>query len=583
MNASRALSSFAALAAVSLLLAAPPLGCGGAPAPVTHPEPLAPTAREPAPVPSAPSSSAPAPKPHRYAAASENASATAIAMRILEHGGSAVDAVIAGALAVGVAQPVSSGLGGGGFAMVWDQKSKTVTVLDFRETAPRGLHPFDYIKRPAPEKKRGAMTGVPGEVAGLAELHARFGRLAFAEDVRPAAELAKKGFPVSRHMARALEWNTAWLGRTARYAFWRPAGALLRANAVVANRALGETLERIAAEGKAAFYEGAIAADVIATARSAGSRMRQEDFDHYKPLDRKPLHLTWEGHDIYAMPPPSAGGLLLFETLQMWSKADLSALGYGSGAYVHMLAETFRGAIADRLRAVGDPDFVRADVDALASPARMKARRDALSADATTRAEHFSFAEAGTSHLITVDAEGNIAAITSTVNNMFGARLVTAGGFPLNDELDDFTPDALEARFGRRHGPNSPRGGARPVSSMSPTLVLRDGKPVLALGGSGGTRIATGVAQVLLAALAFGRTPVEAVGDPRLETPAMGGLLLDSADPALLRDLQRRGEVVDATKPNFSAVQAIAIGERDRARKLTPVADQRKYGASAVE
>jgi gamma-glutamyltranspeptidase/glutathione hydrolase len=283
------------------------------------------------------------------------------------------------------------------------------------------------------------------------------------------------------------------------------------------------------------------------------------------------------------MPPPSAGGLLLFETLHTWSEADLAALGYGTGAYDHMLAETFRGAVADRLRAVGDPAFVKVDVDALAAPARMKARRAGLSPDATTPAEHFPMPESGTSHLVTVDEEGNVVTLTSTVNDMFGARLVTSGGFPLNDELDDFTPDPLEARFGVRHGPNAPRGGARPASSMSPTLVVQNGKTVLALGGSGGARIATGVTQALLAMLVFGRTPAQAVGDPRIETPASGGLLLDpGADGALVKDLERRGEVVDV-KPNFSAVQIVSMGERGGARHLDAAADPRKYGTAAVE
>ncbi len=588
MNTSRALSSLAAIGAIAILAAAPPLGCAASPEAPTA-TPTAPVATPPPPQPPPPPSLAPAPSSppapvaHRYAVASENASATAIAMDVLAKGGHAVDAAIAGVLAVGVTQPVSSGIGGGGFAMVWEQKTRTVTVLDFREAAPKGLHPFDFIKRPAQEKKRGVMTGVPGEVAGLAELSARFGKLAFADVIRPAADLARKGFPVSPHLARALKWNETWVGKTSRYAFWRPGGALVPAGSVVRNEALGRTLDRIAAEGKAAFYTGAIAADVVETARAAGSPMRAVDLERYKPTQRTPLRTTWEGHDIYAMPPPSAGGLLLFETLHTWSKADLTALGHGSGAYVHLLAETFRGAIADRVRAVGDPDFVRVDVEALAAPARMKARRAKMSPDATTPGEHFPFPEAGTSHLVAVDAEGNIASITSTVNNMFGAKIVTAGGFPLNDELDDFTPEPLEARYGLRHGPNSPRGGARPTSSMSPTIVVRDGKPVIALGGSGGSRIATGVTQVLIAMLAFGRSPAEAVAAARFETPPAGGLLLDANDPSLVKDLEKRGEVVDATKPNFSAVQVIGFAEEGGARRLVPAADPRKYGAGAVD
>jgi gamma-glutamyltranspeptidase/glutathione hydrolase len=286
------------------------------------------------------------------------------------------------------------------------------------------------------------------------------------------------------------------------------------------------------------------------------------------------------------MPPESGGGLMVLEALRMHAKADLAALGYGSGAYLHLVAETLRGAVADRVRAIGDPAFVKADADALASPARMKARRARISLTATTPAEKFSLEESGTSHLVAVDEEGNVVSVTSTVNNMFGCKLVTRGGFVLNDELDDFTTRAVERRFGIRPGtgPNAPRGGARPASSMTPTIVLRDGAPVLALGGSGGLRIPTATTQVLLASLVFDRPAALAVADPRIDTPPTGGLSVDAAvPPEIVIDLGERGEVVDATKPNFSAVQAIRIGEKDGARFLDAGADPRKGGAALVE
>jgi gamma-glutamyltranspeptidase/glutathione hydrolase len=505
-------------------------------------------------------------------------------MSILERGGSAADAAIAGVLTVGVAQPVSSGIGGGGFAVVWHAKSKRATVLDFREAAPVGISLADYRRRPPPPGKEGVMTGVPGEIAGLFELHARFGKLALAEDMRGAAETAAKGFPVSAHLARVLKMNERWILKSPRLAFFHPAGSLLGVSETAANPALAATLQRIAAEGKAAFYEGAIAADVLATARDAGSRMTESDLKRYAVIEREPLRTTWEGHEVITMPPPSAGGLMILEALAMHSKADLNALGYGTGAYFHMLAETFRGAIADRMLAIGDPAFVRSDPAALASPERMKARRARISLDATTPAEKFRAREAGTSHLVAVDEEGNVVAITSTVNNMFGAKIVAKGGFFLNDELDDFTTDTISRRFGLQRGPNAPRGGARPASSMTPTIVLKDGAPVLALGGSGGPRIATATTQVLLAHLAFGRPVSQAVADIRIETPFAGGLALDAAAPAeIAKDLEDRGEVVNTTLPNFSAVQAVSISHKDGARVIEAASDPRKGGTGAVE
>jgi gamma-glutamyltranspeptidase/glutathione hydrolase len=482
-----------------------------------------------------------------------------------------------------VTQPVSSGIGGGGFALVWDAKAKAVTVLDFRETAPIGIRLDDYAKRPVPEKKRGVMTGVPGEVAGLFELHARWGKRAFAEDVRPAADAAEKGFPLSAHMARALRWNDKWLLAEKRYRLFGATGGLAAAGDVIKNPALSATLRRIAAEGKSAFYEGEIAKDVLATAREAGSRMVAEDLEGYRVVARAPLTARWEGNEVFTMPPPSGGGLMVIETLRTWSGADLSKLGYGSGAYLHALAESFRGAVADRARAIGDPGFVRADMDRLVDPARMRARRAKIADGSTTPAEKFTLGDTGTQHMVVADGDGNVVSITTTVNDMFGARLAAQGGFVLNDELADFATAAEEDRFGISRGPNAPRGGARPCSSMTPTIVVKDGVPVLALGGSGGTRIATGVTQVLLANLAFGRPPADAIADPRVETPPLGGLLLDASGASVVDDLRKRGEVVDTSKPNFSAVQAIAIGAKDGARTLDAAGDPRKGGAGLVE
>jgi gamma-glutamyltranspeptidase/glutathione hydrolase len=238
--------------------------------------------------------------------------------------------------------------------------------------------------------------------------------------------------------------------------------------------------------------------------------------------------------------------------------------------------------VADRVRYLGDPAFVKMDVDALTAPDRMRARRATIDVDKTTRAEKFPLREEGTSHLVVVDGEGNIVSLTSTINGMFGAKLVTKGGFPLNNELSDFTPAPIAKRFGVLRDPNAPRGGARPVSSMTPTLILRDGAPVLALGGSGGPRIATAATQVVLGCLAFGLGPAEAVAAPRVETPAAGGLLVDpNLASDIVHDLERRGEVV-IQKPSFSAVQAVAI-TTGATRQLEAVADARKGGVALVE
>ncbi|NUQ78788.1 MAG: gamma-glutamyltransferase [Polyangiaceae bacterium] len=585
MNAMRALSSLAAISALGLALGAFPAGCGEPP-PVVTPDAITTSSKKPASAPTSSAAPAPAPASHRFAVASEHPAATKLAMSVLERGGNAVDAAVAGMLAVGVMQPVSSGLGGGGFALIYDAKAKRVTALDFRSAAPKGLSPNDYVGLWARRKvKEGIMTGVPGELAGLSAMHARWGKLAFAECARGAIETATQGFSVSAHMARVLRMNEAWVQKSPVYAaIFHPGGAVLSVGATAKNPALAATLSRIAAEGKAALYEGSIAADIVETARAGGSRMGIDDLARYEAIEREPLKTTWEGNEVYTMPPPSAGGVLMLETLHMHSKADLAALGFGTGAYQHMLAETFRGAVADRVRLLGDPAFVKVDVDALVSRERMKARRARISLTSTTPAEKFSVSDAGTSHLVAVDEEGNVVSVTSTVNTMFGAKLVTKGGFVLNDELNDFTFERIERIFGIRFGPNRPRAGARPVSSMTPTVVLRDNTAILALGGSGGTRIATGTTQVLLAHLAFDRNVGEAVAGGRIETPPWGGLYVDtSTPPEIIKDLEGRGEVVSASMPNFSAVQAVSIQRKDGARVIEAAADPRKGGGAAVQ
>jgi len=585
----RAVSTASLAASLMLLLALPGSGCStstaGSSGPTAVETKAPPTASAPTPPPKDLIPAAPGKTAHKVGVATENATASAIAMDVLARGGSAVDAAIAGALAIGVVHPVSSGIGGGGFAIVWDAKKKEVTVLDFRETAPMGLVAEELLKRPPPEGKSGVMTGTPGEIAGIYEMHARWGKLAPAELFRGPADAAEKGFPVSAHMSRALKWGEKWVTSTPRYGLFAKAGAIVPAGEVVKNPALAATLRKIGAEGKKSFYEGTIAADILATARAGGSRLAASDLKSYQVQERKPLRTQWEGFDIATMPPPSAGGLMVLETLQMHSKADLVSLGFGSGGYAHLLAETFRGAIADRIRKVGDPAFIKFDVESLASQARMKARRAKISMTSTTPAERIPIHESGTTHIVTVDAEGNVASITSTVNNLFGSQLVTEGGFVLNDELDDFTSEQVAKHYGLKDGPNRPRAGARPVSSMTPTMVFKDGKPILALGGSGGLRIATGTTQVLLAYLAFGMPVRQAVSAPRIETPPTGGLLVDVAlGVDAIQDLEKRGQVVDTSKSNFSAIQAISIFEgTDGSRIIESGADPRKGGVGLVQ
>lgn len=572
------MSNGASLATLAASLAVAFAACAPPPAPrPPAPSPVPTIAHAPT---AAATAESPTASPTRHAVVCEHAEAAAVADALLADGASAADAAVAALLAAGVAQPASSGLGGAGLGLYWDAARSEATVVDFLATAPVRLEPNDHLARPVPRRRRGVMIGTPGELAGLASIHRKWGRRPWGEVLRPAIDLADGGFTLSPHMHRALRWREPWLRANASMrAAFVPLGKLSSRGDRVTRPAMAKTLRSLVSGAEESFYEGALADTIVDAAAGEGSRLSVGDLERYRPLEREPLRTRWGAHEILAAPPPSAGGVLLLETLHMHDQRALEELGYGQGAYLHVLAETFRGAHADRIRALGDPDFIRMDVDALVSPARMAARREGIALDATHRPEAFGFAEGGTTNVIVVDADGNVAVITSSLNSLFGAR-VEADDVILNDHLASFAQARDARRFGGHRDANAPRGGARPVTSMSPTLVLRDGKPVLALAASGGSQMATAVAQGVVGHLAFGLDPQRLTSDVRIDAPAGGGLRIDPrAGDALISDLRARGEVVDASRPLYGGLEAVAWTPE---RRLQAAFDPRKGGAAFV-
>lgn len=525
----------------------------------------------------------PSGKTGRYAVATEDETTTRAALAILKSGGTAVDAAVTAALVAGVASPSSSGIGGGGFALVYDAKDKKVTSLDFREVAPHAIDGAAFEKRPFASADRGKAVGVPGEVAGLAELHKSFGRKPWAEVVKPAVRIAAQGYPVNPHVGNVIGWVTSQISLDPNLsALFFPGGHAVAAGTVVKNPTLSRTLARIAADGKKAMYEGALVDDLVSSVHSAGGAIAAEDFGSYRTRPREPLHVTWEGLDVYTMGAPSAGGLLLAETLGLFSREELRRTGFGSAAYQHLLAEAMRGAFADRAKYASDPDQEPVDLEKLVARERLAKRRQTIASDRTHWIARFLPDEHGTHHIVTADAEGNVVTLTTTVNRPFGATLTgKSSGIVMNDELDDFSTEASAKALGLARSPNRPRPGARPVSSMTPTIVLKDGVPILALGGSGGTAIAPNVAQAFLARLVFGETPERSVAAARFAVPTEGSTI--AVDPAatqdLKADLERRGEVVSTQRFTEQAVQMIAIEDG----KKTPASDPRKHGSAMAE
>lgn len=520
-----------------------------------------------------------------YGVATESPGATREASKLLEAGGNAFDAAVCAALVSGFTNPSSSGIGGGGFALVWSARDGEASVLDFRETAPAGIDVTALDKRPVPADKRGQSVGVPGEVAGLFELHARYGKLPWKDVVTRAARLAEQGFVAEPHTTgQVAEQAQGPLARSSAFrAAYLPGGKPLTLGQKLRAVRLAKTLARIAAQGKRGFYEGPVASDLVKTAASAGGALSLADLAAYKTVKREPLRVKWDGKEIVTMPLPSAGGLLIAQVLGLFSAEELRGLSATPGKRIHLLAEAMRASFADRARFVGDPAFVNVDVGKLLSAERLARRKARLAEDRTHTQPRFGLEEAGTHHLITADAEGNWVSLTTTVNNAFGARLVAEqSGVLLNDELTDFSSPDSVAPFGVAQNPNQVRPGARPVSSMSPTLVLEGGVPTQALGGSGGITIGPNVAQVLLNRLVSGMTVTEAVAAPRFIIPPPRSGLTLVLETALGKshgaDLESRGELV-SSRDWKNAVQLVA---REHGA-FSAAADPRKGGTAAVQ
>jgi gamma-glutamyltranspeptidase/glutathione hydrolase len=522
-----------------------------------------------------------APTAGSFAVATENPMSTQAAAAQLRGGGNAVDAAVAAALVAGVVNGTSSGIGGGGFALYWDAKTQKSVIVDFRETAPQAVAVAAFDKRPFPFEQRGKATGVPGEAKGLFELQRRFGQRDWASVVQPAIEAAANGFEPSPHMARALASQGENLRKDPKIAELFFPGGGAHAPAKLFNPPLAHVLQWLSQLGSNAIYDGPVASDIVATAARGGGAISYRDLQSYRTVEREPVRISWEGYEIHTMPTPSGGGLMLAQVLGMFSKAELQTWGIDSGAYIHHVGEAIRTSFADRFRYLADPAFVKMDIAGMLSPEKLKARRAAIQPNQTRTLPQLIATEHGTHHLVVADKDGNVVSLTTTVNNAFGAKLMTQSGILLNDQLNDCSFAQDGAKFGLAGSPNRPKANARPVSSMTPTLVLKNGKPVLALGGSGGFRIGPNVVQAVLAHLAFGLPPKAIVQRPRFAVPIMGASLLvdEKAPKALFADLKARGETVEPLKDDYSAVQVLSFTQGKR----SAAADPRKAGLAITE
>ena len=543
--------------------------------------------------------------------AADNPVASRVGAGILARGGSAADAAVGTALALGVVSPASSGLGGGGFALVYVAREKKVYAIDFREVGPAAIRPAlfrDKSGKVVPMRSRvgGLAVGVPGEPAGLEAVWQHGGRLAWADDVEPARVLADRGFVVGWFVGRATAAVAARAGLAVAapstyFGRWlRPGGTLIAYRRVVRRSALARTLAYIARKGAAGFYSGWIGKDLVAADRAGGGVLTVADLEGYRAVVREPLWGRFHGHRIATMPLPSSGGIAILEALGILDATgiDLKRLGPGSSAALHLEAESLKNAFADRARFLGDASAARSLVDALLAPARLARLAHHISMKHTLPSARYgtrrlpgaagaggAVDDHGTSHLCVVDAQGDAVAMTTTVNGYFGSMLVgKKSGVVLNDQIDDFAMAAgVPNMFGLVQSEANLVGpGKRPLSSMSPTLVFDGDKVVACVGGSGGPKIISDTFQVLVNVLVFGMNASQAVAAPRIHHQWKPDSLMieDDVPRDVMDNLKRRGHHLVPLEGEITAEQLIVV-EPDGTREAA--SDPRKGGRAAAQ
>ena len=455
---------------------------------------------------------------------------------ILAAGGNAVDAAVATAFALGVCEPNASGIGGGGFMLIRSAKTGESVFLNFREKAPKAADPGMYERGTAGSNYdkhlrnvySGTAAATPGDVAGLLYALEHYATLDRKTVMAPAIRLAKEGYVVTpllhadieEHADQLKQYGDGWK-------IYLKDGKAPEAGSVLTNPDLAKTLEKIAESGRDAFYKGEIAQAVLKQVQKDGGRMTAEDLDSFEVKVMQPVRGTYRGYEILSSPPPSSGGTHVVQILNVLEHFDVGSLRVNGPEYIHLFSEVFKMCYADRMQYMGDPDFVDVPLAGLLSKtyaAKLAELVDPEKAHAPACGDPWHTESMSTTHFSIADAEGNLVACTRTINHFFGSCAMPEGtGFLLNDEMEDFSIDPASA--------NAVAGGKVPLSCMSPTFILKDGKPVAVVGSPGGIRIISSVVQVISKLIDHGMDLEEAVNSPRFGDDTTDCIIYESRIP----------------------------------------------------
>ncbi|WP_075348617.1 gamma-glutamyltransferase [Algoriphagus marinus] len=443
--------------------------------------------------------------------------ASEVGVDILKKGGNAIDATVATAFALAVTHPEAGNIGGGGFIVLMKSDGE-VTTFDFREKAPLAAGPEMFLDengkiRDNSNHKGLLSVGVPGTVAGLFQAHQKYGKLPWKDLVQPAVDLAKNGFTMSWGLYNAaVRVSKMDASYDIMQNFFRGTnGEVVAPGELWKQPALGKTLEAIRDQGRDGFYKGAVAAEIERYMKANGGIITQEDLVKYEAVERAPLKTTFKDYEIFSMPPPSSGGVALIEMMNLMEAADIEKVEFNSTAYVHLVAEAMRRAFADRAEYLGDPDFnLDMPIDRLISKDFAKARFENLDLTKASKSDSSKFGQEyggdHTTHFSVIDKDGNAISLTYTLENSYGAGMGSDKlGFIFNNEMGDFNPvPGITTSTGQiGTNPNLVAPEKRMLSSMTPTIVAKDGKPYLVIGSPGGRTIINTVFQTVLNVLAY--------------------------------------------------------------------------------